>query len=283
MGTERASDARQTAAGGAFFGSIKNNKEEQTKHSEVRKRLSPPACVRACACATWAISCRYGPKCSLVTLGRQNDGITSVSAKSSPHVLVKKSDSRLASRGSFSAAGRLTLELNTVHLSCSATTEGPSHRARPSPAEQVWWFRKQFERRSIPTRERKKDLLFSWYHIGIDYCDCCDGIARTLAVAAWREGRGALAPTCGLLGTDVGQRPDGPAAGRGEILLLVKNPASASVRPRRGAVAGGHGIGTGLPGRLAARQRDRGRVRERWRESTEARHKTRPSGRTPPF
>lgn len=56
------------------------------------------------------------------------------------------------------------------------------------------------------------------------------------------------APTCGLLGTDVGQRPDGAAARRGEILLLVKNPVSASVRPRRGAVAGGHGIGTGLPG-----------------------------------
>lgn len=97
------------------------------------KSQDPTKCV--CVCGTWAISCTYGPKCSMVILGRQKDGITSVSAKSSPHVLVKKSDSRLASRGSFSAAGRLTLELKTVHLSCSATTDGPSHRPRPSPAE----------------------------------------------------------------------------------------------------------------------------------------------------
>lgn len=89
--------------------------------------------------------------------------------------------------------------------------------------------------------------------IGIDYCN--SGIVTTLAASAWRggevrtwRGEASTAPTCGLLGTDVGQRPDGAAARRGEILLLVKKPASASVRPRRGAVAGGHGIGTGLPG-----------------------------------
>lgn len=86
--------------------------------------------------------------------------------------------------------------------------------------------------------------------VGIDNCDF--GIVATLAAAAWEEVRGGsggmgAAPTCGLLGTDVGQRPDGPAARRGEILLLAKNPVSASVRPRRGGVAGGHGIGTGLP------------------------------------
>lgn len=67
--------------------------------------------ITKCSCLTCAISCRYGPKCSLVMVGRQNEGMTSDSAKSSPHVLVKKSDSRLASRGSLSAAGRLTLEL----------------------------------------------------------------------------------------------------------------------------------------------------------------------------
>lgn len=94
--------------------------------------------THSASCELWgvtcAVSCRYGPKWSLVMLGRWKEGITSVSAKSSPHVLVKKSDSRLVSRGSFSAAGRLTLELYTVHLLCSATTDGPSHRRRLSPA-----------------------------------------------------------------------------------------------------------------------------------------------------
>lgn len=175
-------------------------------------------CVCLSWCATCAISCRYGPKCSRVTLGRQNDGITSVSAKSNPHVLVKKSDSRLASRGSFSAAGRLTLELNTVHLSCSATTDGPSQRCRPSPAE---------------PRGHKKGAGVRKKFQGLGE----DGPSRR-----------SQSLTSGLLRTDVGQRADGSPARRGQILLLVKDPVSASGRPRRGAVAGCHGIGTGLPG-----------------------------------
>lgn len=58
----------------------------------------------------------------------------------------------------------------------------------------------------------------------------------------------AAVPTGGLLGADVGQGPDRPAAMGGEISLLVIDPISASARHRGGAVAGGHGIGTRLLG-----------------------------------
>lgn len=58
----------------------------------------------------------------------------------------------------------------------------------------------------------------------------------------------AVVPTGGLLGADVRQGPDGPAAMGGGIPLLAIDPISASTRHWGGAVAGGHGIGTRLPG-----------------------------------
>lgn len=60
-----------------------------------------------------------------------------------------------------------------------------------------------------------------------------------------------------LLGADVGQGSDGPAARGGGISLLAVEPISASTAGTRhwgGAVAGGHGIGTCLRGH---RERER--------------------------
>ena len=49
---------------------------------------------------------------------------TALSVNPSPQVFVKKSISLLLNLGSLSTAGKLILELNTVHLYRSCTTDG---------------------------------------------------------------------------------------------------------------------------------------------------------------
>ena len=84
-----------------------------------------PYCI---AITTWilttAVFARYFLKLSDVICGKCDDGETSDFSKSSPHVFLKKSVSRLFRVGSFNTAGKFTRDIKMVHWSWSRTTEG---------------------------------------------------------------------------------------------------------------------------------------------------------------